>query len=216
MRRASLAAFAALVLSASLLSGTASGSTPRFRYDGTTPEGPIVRLEVGGSRDGVVWLHSLLETPARPEGPRAGQECTIVGTAGDDDLEGTQHDDVICALAGEDQVSGGDGDDTLILGPGDDGASGEAGDDVIRGGGGRDWVILDGPGSDRIYGQGDSDVIYDHQGFDVLSGGGGNDCMNAGDRHGGDVIRGGQGRDEFWANDGDEVLSAEVETICIG
>jgi hypothetical protein len=46
-------------------------------------------------------LTMLLAPPAWPEGPRVGHDCTIVGTAGDDELRGTFHDDVICALTGD-------------------------------------------------------------------------------------------------------------------
>lgn len=60
----------------------------------------------------------LLPTPALPDAPRGGRECTIVGTAGEDRLRGTQHDDVICALAGTDRVTGRAGNDTLLLGRG--------------------------------------------------------------------------------------------------
>ncbi len=35
---------------------------------------------------------------------RGGRECTIVGTAGHDELIGTPHDDVICARGGSDFV----------------------------------------------------------------------------------------------------------------
>lgn len=209
MRRASLAAFIGLVLSAGLLSGTASGSAPRFRYHGTTHEGAIVRIKVGGSLDGVV-LRSLLGTPARPEGPRAGQECTIVGTRGDDELKGTQHDDVICALAGDDGVSGMDGNDMLRLGRGNDSAGGGGGDDVIRAGPGGDEAD-GGAGNDRFLLRGGGDEVIDYHGRDVVYGGAGDEyCLNVRDGHGGDVIHGGPGRDHFFLDDGDEVFSAEV------
>lgn len=163
-------------------------------------------------------LAMLLATPARPDGPRARPECTIVGTAGDDWLRGTRHDDVICALGGEDGVSGREGNDTLILGPGRDSGGGGAGDDVIRAGRKRDF-LFGGPGNDRLYGQGGSDLMDESHGLgvDLLAGGGGDDhCLNARDGEGGDVIRGGPGRDYFWADNGDDVFSAEVEELTCG
>jgi Tol biopolymer transport system component len=66
--------------------------------------------------------------------------CTIVGTAGNDQLRGTAGDDVICALGGDDVVSGAGGNDRIL---------GGAGDDVISGGGGSD-TLLGGPGNDLL------------------------------------------------------------------
>jgi Ca2+-binding RTX toxin-like protein len=152
-----------------------------------------------------------LTTPARPAGPRARPECTIVGTAGDDDLRGTQHDDVICGRGGDDWVLGEEGNDTLFLGRGDDSGGGGPGDDVIRGGAGKDYGE-GGYGNDRIYvGRGDKDEVIDYHGMDVVSGGPGDDyCLNVRDGHGGDLIRGGPGKDGFYIDDGDRVFSAEV------
>ena len=48
-----------------------------------------------------------------------GQEATIVGTEGNDDLVGTDGPDVIVGLGGHDTIRGGEGDDVLC---GDDGA----------------------------------------------------------------------------------------------
>jgi Ca2+-binding RTX toxin-like protein len=163
------------------------------------------------------WNRIAVETlvafplPARPDGPRARPECTIVGTAGDDQpLEGTQHDDVICGRGGDDWVLGEEGNDTLFLGRGDDSAGGGPGDDVIRGGAGKDYGE-GGYGNDRIYLGRDKDEVIDYHGMDVVSGGPGDDwCLNVRDGHGGDVIRGGPGRDVFYIDDGDQVFSAEV------
>lgn len=164
------------------------------------------------------WNRIAVETlvafplPAWPDDQGARPECTIVGTAGDDQpLEGTQHDDVICALAGDDLVNGEEGNDTLFLGRGDDSAGGGPGDDVIRGGAGKDYGE-GGYGNDRIYvGRGAEDEVIDYHGRDVVSGGPGDDyCLNVRDGHGGDVVRGGPGRDGFYVDDGDRVFSAEV------
>ena len=45
---------------------------------------------------------------------------TIVGTPGNDLLEGTPLDDLILALAGNDAADGESGDDCLLMGPGND------------------------------------------------------------------------------------------------
>lgn len=82
MRRASLAALVALVVSAGVLSGTASGNTQRLRhYKGTTLEGAIVRIEVWVSSHGVVHLASLLvsHAPYSCEDGTDGKTGTGVG-----------------------------------------------------------------------------------------------------------------------------------------
>ncbi len=72
-----------------------------------------------------------------------GIAATIVGTAMDDDIDGTPGADVIVGLGGNDRINGlggddmicgGDGDDDLLGGDGDDALFGDAGDDVLEGG----------------------------------------------------------------------------------
>jgi hypothetical protein len=78
--------------------------------------------------------------------------CTITGTDGDDRIEGTRGDDVICAGAGNDRVDGGGGDDAIF---------GDAGDDRLSGG----------DGDDTLYGDEGSDRLDGGRGFNVLSDG---------------------------------------------
>jgi Ca2+-binding RTX toxin-like protein len=192
---------------------------------GAAQVGSATITDAGGINQGVVDsggnLHGTgqVGVDSSTPSPRAGPECTIIGTTGDDRLRGTPRDDVICALAGDDGVKGWGGNDTLILGPGNDFAKGgRAGkdDDVIRGGAGDDF-LGGGPGNDRVYGQGGSEAMLDWHGVDLLSGGAGDDwCMNVGDGEGGDVIRGGRGRDKFWADGGDRVFSVERRVLSCG
>src|SRR5436853_5549283 len=51
----------------------------------------------------------------------ARQECTITGTAADDQINGTTKDDVICGKAGQDDINGLEGNDVIRGGQGDDG-----------------------------------------------------------------------------------------------
>lgn len=76
-----------------------------------------------------------------------GQAATIIGTAGDDDLQGTPGDDIIVGLGGNDRIDGragndlicgGDGDDDLIGSDDDDQLFGDAGNDVLAGDAGVD------------------------------------------------------------------------------
>jgi Ca2+-binding RTX toxin-like protein len=81
----------------------------------------------------------------------AGQQPTIVGTDGPDDLRGTNGDDVIAAGGGDDRVVGLRGDDRVCGGAGADLIRGRGGDDLLRGGSGRD-ELRGGGGSNRCRG----------------------------------------------------------------
>ena len=87
-----------------------------------------------------------------------GKRATIVGTPGNDVLQGTAEDDVIVA---------GDGNDTVNAGSGADVVCGGAGDDVIRASKGADRV-LGGDGADSIDGGEDGDDLDAGPGSDTL------------------------------------------------
>ncbi|MEM9714427.1 MAG: hypothetical protein AAGA17_19550, partial [Actinomycetota bacterium] len=77
-------------------------------------------------------------------------ECTVVGTAGDDDLTGTAGNDVICGLGGNDTIEGLGGTDLLRGGPGNDLFIVD-GADIIEGGSGTDTADLTlGSGADAV------------------------------------------------------------------
>jgi Ca2+-binding RTX toxin-like protein len=81
-----------------------------------------------------------------------GQQATIIGTSGADEIDGTTGRDVIVALGGKDK------------------AFGLAGKDLICGGGGRD----------KLNGGGGKDTLLGQKGADTLKGGGGNDTCKGG------------------------------------
>lgn len=70
----------------------------------------------------------------------------IMGLGGDDVIRGLNGDDVLCGGAGQDVVEGGNGGDVLLGGFGDDVLDGGRGDDVLVGGPGTD-TLLQGSGS---------------------------------------------------------------------
>ena len=125
-----------------------------------------------------------------------GRPATLVGTLGDDILQGTPGPDVIVGLAGDDRIFGangndvicggldndfalgGRGDDRLIGGLARDGLVGSAGSDVVLGGAGRD-TLVGGRGDDVLRGGADSDSVLLDRGDDFVSGGAGNDDLSA-------------------------------------
>jgi hypothetical protein len=86
-----------------------------------------------------------------------GEECTILGTNGNDVLRGTAGDDVICGLGGNDRLIGG------------------GGNDILKGGLGND-VLIGGAGHNKLYGGAGKDRLYARNGSaDFLDGGPGRD-----------------------------------------
>jgi len=101
-------------------------------------------------------------------------ETAIVGSNGDDDIEGTPGSNVILGLDGIDRLDGAEGNDVLDGGLGDDELDGGLGDDTVRGGAG-------------------NDDLTGGAGFDTLEGGDGDDTLGGG--HDDDLIVGGAGTD---------------------
>ena len=105
------------------------------------------------------------------------QQIVMQGTEGDDsDLVGTSGDDVIDGKAGDDNIRGEWGNDTLIGGLGNDTVAGGYGDDIITGG------------------EGD-DILSGDYGEDVLTGGLGNDELHGGHHNDTYVFSAGDGQD---------------------
>jgi Ca2+-binding RTX toxin-like protein len=145
----------------------------------------------------------------------------IVGSTGDDLLDGTPAADDIRALAGYDRVHGRAGDDRIEGGPGHDALwgdlgndtiDGNQGDDHVYGGGGAD-VLNGGTGDDRLRGgSGDDEVrgssgddwVVGDAGNDVLYGGNGNDSLSG--NVGNDTLVGHGGDDRLWGGSGNDVL----------
>lgn len=148
--------------------------------------------------------------------------ATIVGTPGDDVIDGTDDDDVIVGLGGDDTIRGMDGDDlicgnaghdTIYGGPGDDRAWGHGGRDMLYGSPGND-ILKGGGGRDRLYGQADDDRLFGQRGNDrPLNGGAGDDIINGNTgndrlvgKRGNDLLKGGDGDDRLWGNAGNDTL----------
>ncbi|MDJ0939049.1 MAG: putative Ig domain-containing protein [Woeseiaceae bacterium] len=103
----------------------------------------------------------------------------VIGTEGNDVLNGDAFDNPIIGLGGDDDLFGGDGNDFLRGDAGRDDLFGEAGDDVLDGG----------------------------LGFDTLNGGTGNDTLIAGENDGiGARMFGGDGDDRHVGGDGRDLF----------
>lgn len=124
-----------------------------------------------------------VDTPTHTCG---GRTATIVGTDGNDDLQGTSGPDVIVGLGGNDTISGFGGNDVIC---------GGGGSDTINGGWGNDRVF-GGNGVDTLRGSNGADALFGGAGRDTLLGQRGNDRLIGGTH--GDTLTGGLGSDTCW------------------
>lgn len=127
-----------------------------------------------------------------------GRTPTIVGTPGDDQLEGTEGRDVILTGDGADHVLGNGGRDLICLGAGNDFAEGGQGNDRIRAGAGDDY-LADTVGYDQLTGNRGRDVLFITSASGVRADGGrGSDAISLTVRPGTRVdLTGGPGWDQI-------------------
>ena len=119
-------------------------------------ENTDVRLDISATLEGDCDKDGLgdetqdADLSSCPPAVCKGQQATIRGTAGNDEITGTPDRDVIAASAGKDKVSGlagkdlicgGAGRDTLKGGKAKDKLYGQKGRDKLRGGGGKDRCV---------------------------------------------------------------------------
>src|SRR6266567_3395394 len=77
----------------------------------------------------------------------AGTCRPIIGSEGDDRIQGGNGSNLIIGLAGNDIIHGGTGDSIIIGGPGNDKLYGGAGNDVLVGGAGADYFACGSSGT---------------------------------------------------------------------
>lgn len=134
----------------------------------------------------------------------------LTGGGGRDTLIGGDGDDQLLLMAGVDQGWGGSGNDTIIGGSGADELVGQSGDDTLRGGPGFDRLVAVGRNlrltPTALLGQG-SDTL---SGIDWawLSGGNGENVINARTWRGRTDIRASGGDDVIVGGSGDDIISA--------
>jgi Ca2+-binding RTX toxin-like protein len=126
-----------------------------------------------------------------------GRLAKIVGTDGDDVLQGTPERDVIWGGDGNDTITGSLGNDLLCGGPGEDLIHGGRGNDIADGGAGGDDRVIGDLGDDKLSGgPGGADEVAGSLGIDTINGGPGDFDFVHGD-YGYDRIDGGPGKDDI-------------------
>ncbi len=150
---------------------------------------------------------------------------TIMGTSGNDKLNGTNKKDLIIGLEGNDTIDGGNNDDCIVGGMGNNKLDGGNGKDVITAESGNDTIdggneddnISAGDGNNNIIGGNGNDLIVSGSGVDTIDVGNDRDEVHAGG--GNDIIDGGNGDDKLFgetgtdkANGGNGKDTCEAET----
>lgn len=116
----------------------------------------LMAIVIAAALTGLLTLLGTATAGKRPE--CFGQKATIVGTKGDDTLDGTGNADVIVGRGGNDTITGGGSDDRICGNNGDDEVSGEDGQDRVSGGNGDDTVEGN-VGSDNLQGGDGDDTV---------------------------------------------------------
>ncbi len=98
----------------------------------------------------------------------------IIGTEGDDNLEGNHENSQMQGLGGDDRLFGRQGNDVIFGGSGDDRLYGGQGNDNLIGGSGDDY-LAGGRGTNRLSGGSGNDILNSRLGDDFLDGGSGTD-----------------------------------------
>lgn len=130
-----------------------------------------------------------------------GLPATIIGTPGDDVINGTNGDDVIVALGGNDTINGGNGNDVICGNAGNDTLNGGNGNDTLLGSFGDD-TLNGGNGNDTLSGGDGNDTLNGNNGDDSLDGGADNDLLVG--NNGSDSLTGGTGADSFSGGNGSD------------
>lgn len=118
-------------------------------------EDVIAAFQAKGSADGTFFETELLNF---------GHNS--VGSAANDNLFGTEGNDLMNGLAGNDIIKAAEGDDTALGGSGNDYIYGEDGDDVLDGEEGNDY-LFGGNGNDTLKGDAGDDVLSGGNGADI-------------------------------------------------
>lgn len=146
------------------------------------------------------------DIPQACQGIDFGSRPPILGTDGNDRINGTSRNDLIITFEGDDVVNGRGGNDCIVTGIGSDIARGGSGHDILVGGEGQDR-LHGGNGNDQLFGEEDNDTLYGNNGNDIIDAGSGNDTVNGGNNN--DTIHAGNGNDDVNAGNGNDIVFGE-------
>lgn len=136
----------------------------------------------------------------------------IFGTESNDNIRGTNKNDLIYGFEGNDKISSSNGNDCVVGGPGNDNINNSNGNDVLFGNDGDDTLngsngndkIFAGNGNDKLYGSNGNDQLEGEDGDDFIDGSNGDDRINGG--IGNDQIEGSNGNDIVHGNAGNDKI----------
>jgi Ca2+-binding RTX toxin-like protein len=163
----------------------------------------------GGSLVFDLALGVSLQIPAECQNLRFDK--IIYGSAGNDNLKGTNGNDLIFGFEGNDRINGSNNNDCLVGGGGNDILDGSNGNDVVLGGEGDD-KIEGSNGDDLLFGGGGNDIIDASNGNDRIEGGEGNDEIRG--RNGNDILLGQEGNDWLDGGLGVDICEGETKRNC--
>jgi Ca2+-binding RTX toxin-like protein len=132
-------------------------------------------------------------------------ENVIIGTNGNETINGTPNNDLILAKNGNDTVNGNGGDDCIDAGEGNDKVTTLDGSDVIYAGGGNN-TVNSGGGNNAVSSGNGNDEITTGTGDDVINAGGGNNKVQAG--AGTNSVTTANGNDEVTTSSGNDTIDA--------
>lgn len=150
----------------------------------------------------------------------------IFGTEGNDNIRGTNKNDLIYGFEGNDKISSSNGHDCVVGGPGNDNINNSNGNDVLFGNDGDDTLngsngndsIFGGIGDDKLYGSNGNDIIEGEDGADFIDGSNGDDKINGGigndnieGSNGNDIIHGSAGNDKIDGGNGMDLIFGEED-----
>jgi hypothetical protein len=134
----------------------------------------------------------------------AGTCRPIIGSEGDDRIQGGNGSNLIIGLAGNDIIHGGTGDNIII---------GGLGDNQLYGGGGNNIIIAGGQATNQIYGGKGNNILIAGSGNTLMVAGHGNDKLYGG--AGSDVLIGGAGADYFACGTGGTGAASTSKSVVL-
>lgn len=139
-----------------------------------------------------------------------GGADTVNGGAGSDLLRGYGGDDLITGGLGNDSIDGGLGNNVLFGGGGNDQILTGAGFNRVNGNTGDDTIMGSSKVGDWLSGGQGNDLVdaTASTGHNIINGNLGNDTVNGGD--GGDTLRGGQGDDVVHGGSGNDLIFGDL------